>query len=267
MKTILIILCCTFAIAVSSSAQRSRNSAYRPGDLESRYVSLGSKDFSPPAIRLPFSCFRIIDSRFDTSKIGFISSIENVPNPFSAFRKLKLKNGLAKSLENYYTTYYKQSLTNTDMGLAIVMKKFWISSSRDHMEQSQNVSQILEDNIQVHAKWELYIFRGDEYLPFRRIDTIIQSDALIRRHRLGKEDSRDFFRYILVEVLNGLVEQFNYVAPVKVFTTRPRQSFHAIDETNKKRFLLPILQDSLPRDGVFLNFNEFKNNLPSIRMF
>ncbi len=252
---------------IQTKGQYSRTSDFSPEKLESKYYKLKVKGTAPANLHLPFGGIKIIDSRFDSSKVGFIMSKDFFRNEMTIFKKLKIRNGLAKSLEDYYNTYYENAFKPNNLKLLIIIKKFWITSTNPYHHQAQGNSRNLFAGTSLHAKWELYIFKDDEALAFKRIDTVIKSELQVADYLFDKDDSEASSSTRINGLLNFFIEQFNYDKPVSVFREREKKSYAKIRQINESRFLLPVLADSNINNGVFMNFTEFKNNEPSVKKF
>ena len=101
-------------------AQKDDKIKGSPDKLAYVDFSLRAQRIAPSDIKLPFSSIKIIDSRFDTSKIGFVPIEFYVPSPTSglqqviSFKKILMYGGIAQSIEDYYKEYYENSFTRMD---------------------------------------------------------------------------------------------------------------------------------------------------------
>jgi hypothetical protein len=153
------------------------------------------------------------------------------------------------------------------MGLLIVVKKFWITSTYKYNHQAQSISMNVVSGTMLYAKLEYYIFKGEQLLPFKRIDTIIKSSLNVSEYLYNKNLDKETSSASINDLFNFFVEQYIYDKPVNVFNNRGKLSFAEVVQNNKAHFLLPILTDTSTIKGVFLDFNEFINNIPSIVNF
>ncbi|MBK8497094.1 MAG: hypothetical protein IPL50_20415 [Chitinophagaceae bacterium] len=62
---------------------------------------------APSEVKLPFRQIKIIDSRFDTSKMGFTGKAFG--GKTNAFNAIQFKGGFATAVEKYYADYYENS--------------------------------------------------------------------------------------------------------------------------------------------------------------
>ena len=77
-----------------------------PEELPSKSYELRVKTVAPVSFQLPFQEIKIIDSRFDTSKLGFLFRNGLSVRINRSFQKVKLKPGVQRGIENFYNEYY-----------------------------------------------------------------------------------------------------------------------------------------------------------------
>ena len=257
MKWILII---ALSIPSFAFAQSGKRDVLNPDQLGIKEFKLEAQKTAPSEIELPFKSIKIIDSRYDTSKFGYM--LEGGLSKKRMFRKMLLSGGVANAIESYYNDYYEGSFTQNDFELLIVMKRFWLAgnvrSNTKRVETANSVGGT--DNL--YCKWEYYLGKDGKYLPVKRMDTIMRVDEDLARY-IGEEFSEkrlSYFKY----VLKALIEILDYSNAVKQFNTQPNKTLVEIKEFNKKMNLIPVLQDTCFKKGVYLSFEDFKNNQPSI---
>ena len=213
--------------------------------------------------KLPFSNIKIIDARFDTSKIGFMLQSRNVIYSKSDYERVTLKQGVAKELELYYNKTATDP--NSGYGLLILIKKLWISEAIPYRIQKNSQSGWIGDSARIAVKWELYISNKEEYLPFKRIDTTIHSWLTF-----NSPENKKTIQYKMTSVyniLNYLLSQYDYTKAISVFPARQKKSLSQIMALDSARFNIAILKDNSIKKGVYFNFNEFKNNTPGTTDF
>ena len=241
-----------------SSAAQDKTDRANPGNLAEKTYRLNPKE-AAQSLSLPFSQVKVIDARFDTTKIGFVT-VQG-----SLTRKLNLETGLAAGLENYFQ--FSTGLSNSDsLNLLIVVKKFWISLSAPLNYEKSKTSSSYALPMSLHAKWELYLFKGNEYLPFRRIDTLIKNDQPIAK-LFNHENNKVGVEENIHSILRHFLSQFSYEGAMKVFDERNKKSLAEIIAANNTRFEIPVLKAAKINKGIYLSFEEFKNNQPSITAF
>ena len=241
--------------------------SFSPENLHVKEYNFKVNKNAPDSIKLPFSSVRIIDSRFDTSKIGFIYSRALLKDGMHAYKKLQFKHGLAKSIEDYCNKYYNNSFQNTGFDLLIIIKKFWLSGIELSKIGSLKITENIDAGTTLHVKWEIYLGKDKQYLAFKRIDTILKNSFGNQLKNLpGKEDI--IFKFAdFSSVINSLIEKYNFSKAIAVFNERENKTLSQISDYNQQRFSLPILRDKASPDGIFYSFEEFVANKPSVIHF
>jgi hypothetical protein len=252
-------------------AQKDDKIKGSPDKLAYVDFSLRAQRIAPSDIKLPFSSIKIIDSRFDTSKIGFVPIEFYVPSPTSglqqviSFKKIRIYGGIAQSIEDYYKVYYENSFTQNGLQLLLVMKRFWISGIDNTSGTRMDIVGNLKTSTNFYIKWEYYLGKDNNYLPVKRIDTLLKEQDVID-YTLKGEFSESRQAYFKV-VLKSLIEILDFNRAVTAYESQPKKTFNEINDFNAKRNNLVILQDSIIKKGVYLSFDEFANNNPSIKDF
>ena len=254
-----------FFFSLHSHAQKGRHDVLNPEELKVKEFKLEAERIAPSEIRLPFSKIRIIDSRFDTSKIGYIPSRDFFAGKRKLYKKMVFSSGIANAIEKYYNDYYSASFTENDFELVIVMKKFWISGNPGVNNKRAEVNNSVKGGTGFYCKWEYYLSQKDKYLPVKRIDTV-----LILNNDIAKYIEEEFSENTMPNIkfaLKYLIEILDYSNAISQFGNQSKKTWADITTYNDKMFNLPALQTNGFTKGVYLNFEEFKNNTPSISNF
>ncbi len=246
-------------------AQNEERDVLNPDQLTVKEFKLEALQLAPSDIKLPFKNITILDSRFDTSKIGYIPNADNLAGKKNAFRKMILRGGNGFALQTYYNDYYAESFTPNDFELLIVMKRFWVSGNSASKDKRVEVANSLKDNIRIHCKWEYYIGKNGNYLPVKRMDTTFIFTERFK-NLVNNGLSLKFLLYIKKN-LNALIEVLDFSNAIVQFDKHPKKTLSEIQAFNNRVNNIPVLQDSLFKKGVYLSFDEFKNNQPSITDF
>jgi len=103
-------------LSLFAIAQKEEKIKESPDKLGNYDFNLIAQTTAPAEVKLPFSSIKIIDSRFDTSKLGFVTVEYFVPAPtliglqqVISVQKIRINGGITKSIEEYYNGYYKNS--------------------------------------------------------------------------------------------------------------------------------------------------------------
>ena len=252
-------------IPVFVIAQNGKRDVLNPQQLAVKEIKLEAQKTAPPEIKFPFKSIKIIDSRFDTSKIGYVPTTDILAGKRKAFKKMLLQGGNGNAIENYYNDYYAGSFTQNDFELLIVMKRFWLAGDVRSNNKRVEIANSVGSNNNIYCKWEYYLGKDGKYLPIKRMDTVIQNTEDLSKYieEEFSEKSLSFFKY----GLKALIEILDYSNAVKQFENKPKKTLAEIKDFNEKMIAIPILQDSIFKKGVYLSFEEFKNNEPSISHF
>ncbi len=261
MRTLIVIL---LFIPVIAFSQHVKPDVTNPDGLPEKKFDLSVKKIAPGEIKFPFSSIKIIDNRFDTSKLGFVPVYQLIANKKTVGRKMIFKNGIAPALEKYYNEFYQNAFTSGDIKLLIVLKKFWFSGIDNEKNREFDILQNGKSRSFLYCKWEYYFIKGDVFMPVQRIDTVIngvtfESEINENRFRTNKK--------IFKLILNGLLEVFDFNAALSKIEKLPKKTWADIQQYNASYYNIRVLKDSVLQKGVYKNFNEFKNNTPSIVNF
>ena len=246
-------------------SQNSKKELINPESLAFKELPLFAQREAPSELSLPFESIKIIDSRFDTSKIGFIPVISIVPDKRSVFRKCRFNGGVAKPLQEYYNQYYKNVFRQNGFQLLIVMKRLWISGVDISRDKRIALSNSLEVKSNFYIKWEYYLGKEGKYLPVRRTDTIAQMDESEYKYLSENFDERKLAS--IKFLFKAMIELYDFDKKLLQFDKLPGKTLEEIMAYNNKRNELKVLKDSVLQKGVYLSFDEFKNNAPSIKDF
>lgn len=213
-------------------------------------------------LKLPFSKIRIIDSRPDTSKIGYVDVRGGLTSKKRSFERVLLQNGNGNAIEKYYADYFSSAFAKNDFELLIVMKRFWLSANIISNERRIEAANSVGSTERLYCKWEYYLGQHGKYLPIKRIDTVFLIIEDLERYDYYKTEKER--QLIFKGVLNGMVEVLDYSNAMKQFDDQPKKTLDEIHAFNDRINMIPVLQDSVVHRGVYLSFDDFKNNRPSI---
>lgn len=234
-----------------------------PKRLILRRNTLETDVIAPSNIKLPFSNIKIIDSRFDTSKIGFTFTAKFFHNRKKAFDALTYKGGIQTAIQDYYNTYYEKAFEKNQFELVIVLKKFWHSLLPLKKIKSGDVSKLDFEETSFHVKVEYYLHKNQQYLPLKRVDTVlaINTNSLIKMNDFSDDYTSDV---VTKTILKLLIENYDFSPGVYAFDKTVKKNWTEIETYNKSRFAINILKDSTIKEGAYKSFGEFKNNSPSL---
>lgn len=234
-----------------------------PNNLQVKIFELSVKTIPSESLTLPFQSIKIMDSRPDTSKLGY-RLIHKFLKTNPEFEKILLAQGIEKGIERFYNEYYQHNFIPNGKVLLISIKKLWINNVPLRQGENQRID---IDNISwqdIYAKFEYYLGSVDAYAPLKRIDTIFQLTP-------GKKDAgydpKDENKLpFLCFALEKMVENVNYSFYIKDLEKKKKMSVEDIEKYNAASQNIAILNEPIKK-GVFLTFDEFKNNQPSVISF
>jgi hypothetical protein len=261
MKTLLVIF---FLVPNLIFGQKNKPDASDPYSLPEKRFGLEVKRIAPGEIKLPFASIQIIDNRFDTSKLGFAPAYQVIANKRTVGRKIVFEDGVARTLENYYNEVYQNAFTPGDITLLIVLKKFWFSGIDDEKNREIDILRNEHAMSFLYCKWEYYFKKGDVYMPVQRVDTVlngVEFEATNNRRVYG--NNKKLFKLIL----NGMIEVFDFNKFINNIERLPKKNWTDIQRYNASYFDIPVLKDTILQKGVYITFNDFKNNRPSVINF
>lgn len=235
-----------------------------PEFLSVKTYELKVKTLPPASLQFPFKSIKIIDSRFDTSKIGFLFSHRFFKDFYRPYRLIKLKNGLQTNIEKFLNDYYQHNFINNNHSLLIVIKKLWMTNvSSNALEQTNEFGPDFL-NEYVYAKFEYYAEVDNRYIPLKRIDTLFQNSSNVRSvdYDYKEESSLPFLCFSL----ENMIENMNYKDYFDFLTNKRSYTLSEIMDRNLTEKNIPVLKEQL-RTGVYLTFEEFKKNQPAITVF
>jgi hypothetical protein len=244
-----------------ASAQRDDN----PNNLRVKMFELSVKTVAPGSLKLPFQSIKIMDSRLDTSKLGFRLSRRFLSSN-SVFEKIMLSPGIEKGIENFYNEYYEHNFTTNGKVLLISVRKLWINNipAGQGENQKKDIDRLSLSQQDIHAKFEYFLGTENVYVPLKRIDTVFKltTDTKVEDYDPKDENKLPFLCF----ALEKMVENINYELYIKDLEKKKKMSVEVIQEYNATAKNIPILNEPVKK-GVFLTFNEFKNNQPSVISF
>ena len=242
-------------------AQRDDN----PNNLRAKIFELSVKTVAPGSLKLPFQSIKIMDSRFDTSKIGFRLS-RRFLSANSVFEKIMLNPGIEKGIENFYNEYYKDNFTPNGKILLISLKKLWINNipGGPGGNQRKEIGELSSSQQDIYAKFEYFLGSVNAYVPMKRIDTVFKltTDRKVEDYDPKDENKLPFFCF----ALEKMIENVNYEFYIKDLEKKKKMSVEDIQAYNATAKNIPILNEPVKK-GVFLTFIEFKSNQPSVISF
>jgi len=193
---------------------------------------------------LPFKKVVVVDSRFDTSKLGYIMGRRH-------YEKLHTSGPLAEAIQQTINTYQKPGNSLHVPTLYIFIKHLWLQQASSKEFNKQNVSSGLTNDtffVACKATLECYLQIDDSlYSPLFRLDTTLVQKGILRKK---------------AEALLSAPFQLTFQHLTRIDLNRKRKQMSweeviAYDNRNKKYTRLQA--DTLER-GIYLTFQDFLHN-------
>ncbi len=217
--------------------------------IDHKQVKL-KKEITELASRINISWLTILDSRDDTTNIGYTPYNESVGI-------YEFKPSLQTELTTWFSNYLRINEQNkTETTLLVNIKKLRLSNEispiifeNGHAGQPKNG---WEKGI--ITKIEYFLQKDSFFIPLYRFDSIISLKGNLYRN------ADDLISMALKLSLDKL-STFNLDA---VLSSNKKISINDIIRVNNQKYNFPIYTCSEYKKGVYKNFDEFKMNTPSL---
>jgi hypothetical protein len=247
-------------LSISCVAQKEAN----PDKVKVDFKRFWSKTFTLPAPDtiftpgFPVSDVKVIDHRFDTTTLGFMQ--KGFPD---TRRILKLKNGTTTGIRNYIISSLPELHSDSSVlsyQLICNIKKLWLSDEIYTTEQDDEYRNSPKQNTPKESgiilRLEFVLKSNDQYIPLYRFDTTITGEHTIYR---------DGDQY-LSHSLKASLQKLSTLSSGEIIGTKKKFTGNEINNYHARRFNIPILTEKIKK-GVYLTFEAFRNNSPSIKNY
>lgn len=205
-----------------------------------------------------FSHYEVIDERADTSRIGIHTCIPDFGHNYD--RQLIFQKSASTELAAYLNHHLAQA--RSPYTALIILRTLWLSDANyDRAEYLRHPERRLE-RTHIRLKAEIYAIRDGRYFPVLRFDTL---QTAMKRRILQERSAYYEWGSNLALLINDLADS---AARLALSKAKPDRSVALADivHFNARRFNAPI-DDDRPTRGVYANFEEFRNNKPSIQNY
>jgi hypothetical protein len=209
--------------------------------------------FSGP--KLPFKEIIVLDKRFDTTKIGYTH--DNLSNKYS-------KIVLQKSWSGILNEYFKYNLdTNSHQTLFIVIQAFWMQfGTLAEVQRIKKINEIYKDDKDrggsCMAELDVFVQSDSVFQALFKIDTTFLSLSGYNRNKL------DNFFFL---PFDSIAIKINLLSVPQNILNKRKIKLNEINNVYNNRFQIPVLKQINPEKGVFLSFQDFKENKPRFTQF
>jgi hypothetical protein len=215
----------------------------------------------------------VIDARADTFSIGFMQ--KKVIDPFFGALNNAVKNqaeqrinrtptfitlggGLQQEAAQFTARCVVFSGNQSLPGILMVIKKLWLSDELNLDEQTHTKLNGTDSRdvwtSGVDVKIEFYLKDRSDYYPLYRYDTVMSKTMTV------SEYGPEFVANALSLSMQKMPQMDTKITSIM---GRKKFSLEEISRHNEDDFNMPALKDTSLRKGVYMTFDEFKNNNPS----
>ena len=191
--------------------------------------------------RFPYRAFEVVDYRPDSLRIGLFGNRKQLSD-------LRFNSSPGSTIQFFLNENYTNPLATKT--LLVVIKDLWFSDIVD-------VPGATPSNFNSHIKFrvEAYVKEETGYVPMAYFDTLISSKTGVT--------------LIAPFTMPGLIDAFiDKISAVDLehanLPSKRHLSLGAVDSFSKRSFTYPVTVANTLKKGVYANFEEFRNNRPSV---
>ncbi|HEV3414657.1 MAG TPA: hypothetical protein VG101_19390 [Puia sp.] len=185
-----------------------------------------------------FQQISMIDARPDTSRIGIVRTGRRGQN------EVMFILPVSQQLTGYLNATYSRPAGRYQ--LLIVLKDLWIA-----VPDSFDIRARLEWNVRFRV--EVYVKANDRYAPLMRFDSTVTGLRGEVASSIATDQVRELFDFFMRQV-----------AATDLDKDRRLVSYQQIDSFNRAQFAYPMDNATRLVKGVYVTFDEFRDNAPSI---
>ncbi len=271
----LLLFCCAqliFSAAYAQLALFGRNENFSPAKFTVKKVSLPAPENK--LLLKNIGGIMVLDARADTAHAGCMQK-KVVKMDAIAFEErkdvqrvnrtplfLQLKSGVQNEVQQFVNNYLPPAGADTMPGILMVLKKLWLSDEMNidgKVNDSRRVPVHEQKKVQdwtsgADVQIEFYLRKGSDYYALYRYDTVIARTLTIAEY--GPE-------YIVLALTLSLEKMAVMDNKITAIASRRKFSLEEISQHNRSAYNIPVLIDTALTRGVYMSFEEFKNNQPS----
>ncbi|HXB05858.1 MAG TPA: hypothetical protein VNW04_02045 [Puia sp.] len=220
-------------------------------------VTINLRDPGSPSTST-FSHFEVIDERSDTTRIGIHTFWPTIGHPRD--RQLVFHSAASNEIGAYLNDHFARP--GAPYTALIVLRNLWLSDASYLREEIKNDPKKQYVRTHIRFKAEIYAVRDSQYMPILRFDTL----QAYKRSNMYSSTSTfyDCWDRDLTSILNEMTDSASQLTIVKAPRARTLR-IGDILEFNRSRFDAPISRNGSLTPGVYVTFQEFRNNTPSVR--
>ena len=257
MKKESFILTSAFAFIAISLFGQTHN-GFRNEDYDVKKFRIINIKVLPPQKHLSLhniNAVFVVDARPDTVPIGFMQK-----HPLNhAF--IELNKSVRQETEDFINDYFQFRKNDSPRVLVMVLKKMWLTDELDI--QNDYLNDKIKDRKKeytsgIKIKAEFYYKNDNDYYPLYRYDSVLRDSFNVTQNAPY---------YIHDAIVSSLSKLSNIDGMLDNIGSKRKLSWEEIRQHNDEAFNIPILKDTNLQRGVYISFDEFKNNNPSEKNF
>ncbi len=199
---------------------------------------------------LPFKSISLLDARWDTTSFGIFETAQS-----NRLFQLKFEKNASAEIIDFVTAAYNMDTASTG-NLLVVLKKLWVSSViEDESTKGDDADPAWADGVLVQA--DLFREYKGTYRALQRIDTVLVGDHPLEMY------SREYVQQGIQSLLGDIVNRHEDSLHLGKSTFQ----LHDIEQYISQYRQCAVFRADKPTKGIYMNFTEFKNNIPSISVF
>ena len=215
----------------------------------------------------------VVDVRPDTLAVGLEQHIQRKP------RFLLMEDGLAKTIQKLVNSYVRFGHSDS-ASVIMVVSKLWLTGGMDSTSEKPGMWNTNEDTVQTSSNLLIridYLLKtGVKYNLLCRYDTVLTASykhmetyaVLFVAYGPSATVSHSANKLVQEAITGSLVKlaKFDSLLP-SGFINKRKFTGQEVEAYYKKQYGIPILTDSVFVKGIYLNFEDFKNNNPPERNY
>ncbi|HXD77295.1 MAG TPA: hypothetical protein VN616_05780 [Puia sp.] len=218
-------------------------------------VSSRDADLTSPSC---FSHFEVLDLRPDSNRIGIHTCVPDFGRNHD--RQLVFAHSATVEIAGYLNRRYSRK--TAPYKALVVLRTLWLSDAHVPRPEILRHPELRLERTHIRLKAEIYAIRDGRYVPVLRFDTL---ETAWKKRILDEPSPYVEWGRNLSLLIDRLADSAARLTPEKDDDGR-WVDLDEIRQFNADRFDAPIDQTA-PARGVYANFEEFRNNTPSIRDF
>ena len=241
------------------------------GMTQSRHPSLSIlptevlrlKKKAAPLIPPSFSHFEIIDQRQDTGRLGIHNENLTLGKAENVQMVLNKGTAVAADLAAWLNEHFARP--GAPYRAYIVLRGLWLCDANYLRQERIANPAILFERTHIRLKAEIYAVRDDgSFTPILRYDSL----QTYRRYNPYASWTSYYSHWEtdLTGMLQNMIDSASGLTVTRAEKGR-RLKLDDIRQYNRSRFDAPVVDSATLTPGVYVNFEEFRKNTPSISNF